>query len=322
MVKSTPAQLFGLRMGIIGAGNMASRMIQTVSGRSDLSIAAVTSSNAERRRAAAAQANSAEAADIVDLIRTGIDLVYVASSTDDHYAEVLTALRSGVAVLCEKPLAPTLTEVEHLVAESQDRGVLLVEGMWSRYLPAGRLVAELHPATSADPVRLVTSTLGYGVDRDPTRRWFSPTPGSGAILDLGVYGLDLALQLLGPPLQSHTAVTRTDGVISQAAITGEHEGSALSSSTVTFHGAAHGGATIVTDQRVTVLEGEFQRAHTVSTTVADTVRRHDTSFAGSGLDFELDDFVGCFLDGAIESPTNPHRDTLALHRWLDTAQPE
>ena len=90
--------------------------------------------------------------------------MYVASVAGDHYAQVLTALRAGVAVLCEKPLAPTLGEVQHLVAEAQHRRVLLVEGMWSRYLPAGRMVADLHaqPEIAETPLR---NELGVGFSR-------------------------------------------------------------------------------------------------------------------------------------------------------------
>jgi predicted dehydrogenase len=82
-----------------------------------------------------------------------------------------------------------------------------MEGMWTRFLPAVKeLVARVGEGAVGE-VRLATLELGHPAVFDPEHRLFAKALGGGALLDLGVYPVSLALLLFGPPIAVHAQAT-------------------------------------------------------------------------------------------------------------------
>ena len=69
------------------------------------------------------------------LARGDIQAVYVATPHAQHAQAVDTALRAGCGVLCEKSLTPGRAQAEPLVALARERGLFLMEAVWTRFLP-------------------------------------------------------------------------------------------------------------------------------------------------------------------------------------------
>ena len=65
-----------------------------------------------------------------------IDILYVGTITALHAEHALMALRGGKHVLCEKPFASSSAQVAEMYAAADEAGVLLQEGMWTRFFPA------------------------------------------------------------------------------------------------------------------------------------------------------------------------------------------
>eukprot|EP01046_Picozoa_sp_COSAG06_P097075 COSAG06_NODE_43184_length_374_cov_0.938182_1_plen_110_part_10 len=65
-----------------------------------------------------------------------IDILYVGTITSLHAEHSLMALRGGKHVLCEKPFASNGAEVAEMYAAADEAGVMLQEGMWTRFFPA------------------------------------------------------------------------------------------------------------------------------------------------------------------------------------------
>ena len=65
-----------------------------------------------------------------------IDILYVGTITSLHAEHALMALRGGKHVLCEKPFASNGLEVAEMYAAADEHGVMLQEGMWTRFFPA------------------------------------------------------------------------------------------------------------------------------------------------------------------------------------------
>ena len=62
--------------------------------------------------------------------------MYVGSINPAHLPLARLYLEAGKAVLCEKPLAINLRETRQLLQLARDRGVFLMEAIWSRCIPA------------------------------------------------------------------------------------------------------------------------------------------------------------------------------------------
>ncbi|MFV0463158.1 MAG: Gfo/Idh/MocA family protein [Nostocoides sp.] len=127
-----------LRMGIVGAGNIASiAQLPSLVDRDDVELTALVSrredpSGLVRRWGFKAVHGSVEEM----LERESLDAVFVLTPRSEHAATVETCLRFGVDVFCEKPLATSTADAERLadLADSLDRVVMV--GLNRRYAPA------------------------------------------------------------------------------------------------------------------------------------------------------------------------------------------
>lgn len=92
-----------------------------------------------------------------------VDATYVATPNVSHAPCAMRLLEAGKAVLCEKPLATTIQEVERLVAKAQQRNTFLMEGMWTRCFPATVKARELLKKGIIGPVVAVQAEFGYEI---------------------------------------------------------------------------------------------------------------------------------------------------------------
>jgi predicted dehydrogenase len=85
-----------------------------------------------------------------------IDAVYIATPHPQHAGAIEAALHAGKPVLCEKPLVATAAQAARVVALARERGVFLMEALWTRFLPLyGLLRAVVDGADGIGPVRAV-----------------------------------------------------------------------------------------------------------------------------------------------------------------------
>ncbi|OQO00632.1 hypothetical protein B0A48_13122 [Cryoendolithus antarcticus] len=126
------------------------------------------------------------------------DIVYISTPHPLHYEEMLKALECKRNILVEKPATMNAAQYRKCIELANQQGVVLMEAMWTRYLPATKyLKDELLPKIGK--VRRVYSDFSFpivGPDLQDTSRFLDKAAGAGALLDQGVYALtwvDLAL---------------------------------------------------------------------------------------------------------------------------------
>ncbi|NWZ01831.1 DHDH dehydrogenase, partial [Loxia curvirostra] len=125
----------------------------------------------------------------------GVDVVDVGAVNPAHLPAGLLFLRRGRPVLMEKPMALGAREVAQLVGTARDKGVFLMEGFWTRFFPAWRRLRSLAAGGALGTPLVLRGSLGFNLGG--VRRLREPGLGGGALLDLGGYGLQMALALLG-----------------------------------------------------------------------------------------------------------------------------
>jgi len=128
------------------------------------------------------------------LARDDIDAVYISTVHTTHAELTIRALEAGKAVLCEKPAALTLDEVERMLVTAARVGLPFVEAHKTRFSPfADTLNALVAREAGAGERRLTATRGGASVSRDG--RLFDPAVGGGSILDIGCYPVGLAVQI-------------------------------------------------------------------------------------------------------------------------------
>lgn len=126
------------------------------------------------------------------------DIVYISTPHPLHYEHVQRALYHKRNVLVEKPATMNRPQYEKLIALALHQGVVLMEAMWTRYLPATRyLQEELLPRIGE--VKRVYAEFSFPIvsqDLSLSSRFLDKQAGAGSLLDQGVYALtwaDIAL---------------------------------------------------------------------------------------------------------------------------------
>lgn len=210
-----------IRWGILGAGQVARGFAQGLRALPDARLVAVasrTAANAQSfaRRYGVPQVHSSFA----DLVRDPqVDVVYVATPHHRHMEDCLLCLEHGKAVLCEKPFTVNARQARAVIDAARRQKRFCMEAMWMRFTPAVRKAHELVARGAIGELRMLQADFGVANQFDPNSRLFDPRLAGGALLDLGVYPLSLAVMLLGIPEHITTqAAIGMSGVDDQAAI--------------------------------------------------------------------------------------------------------
>ena len=132
-----------------------------------------------------------------------IDAVYIATPNATHYDLSKQMLISGKHVLCEKPICVHPAEYEELLSIANTHGLVYLEAMMNAHLPRLKVLQEtLSGAGAVVSARLDFSQRSSKIDRvrqGEVFSTFSKAACGGALMDLGVYSVYMALQLFGYP---------------------------------------------------------------------------------------------------------------------------
>jgi predicted dehydrogenase len=174
-----------------------------------------------------------------------VDIVYVATPNSDHRPSALMMIDAGKSLLCEKPFMLDATEARDVIALARHQSVFCMEAMWMRFMPAVIELVDRVRAGALGQVQSATIELGHCFDVDPAHRLFDPALGGGALLDLGVYTVSLAVLLFGPITAVKSVVTMgATGVDERVAALLSHAGGCRSSIGASLRTRLSNGATV------------------------------------------------------------------------------
>ncbi|ESS05563.1 MAG: putative dehydrogenase related protein [uncultured archaeon A07HB70] len=154
----------------------------------------------DRAAAAADRLGFARATTDLDGALADVDALYVAAPNDRHAAASTAALDRDVAVLCEKPLAPTVDAAERMARAADRSGAVAGTAFNYRFSPPTRAARRLISAGDLGTVRRVRAHYlqDWLVDPDAPWSWRldADRAGSGALGDLSAHSVDLVSFLL------------------------------------------------------------------------------------------------------------------------------
>jgi predicted dehydrogenase len=321
---------------LIGPGKIARRFAHALSGMPGSRLAAVHGRDPGRAAAFAAECQSSwpdaagaarVTADLADLLADpSIDAVYIATPHAQHGAPVRAALLAGKPVLCEKPLVPTHAEGEALVALARERGVFLMEAVWTRFLPAYDVLGSWLRRQAIGPLRAIESTFCFPASFDPHSRLFDPALAGGALLDVGIYNLTATRWVMAQALGHIPALQRLD-VQGQLAPTGVDlriqgllgfEGGVTAQFCCGLDASAPNALTILGEQGSISLPCNFWESQQLVLRPHGQAEQHlDAPWRINGFEGEIEEAQACIRHGLVESPRMTHAESLAILAWMD-----
>jgi predicted dehydrogenase len=249
-----------------------------------------------------------------------VDVVYIATPHAGHRDAAMTAIAAGKHVLVEKPFTLNEREAAELVDAAREKGVFLMEAMWTRFLPHIATIHELIAAGELGDIVQVFAEQGIWFDPEhPEHRLYERSLGGGALLDLGVYPVSLALSLLGAPDRIvSTATTTATGVDAQTTAVLQYDGGAQAITTSTLSAWTRTGAVIAGTKARIELEPRWMMPVPFALITRDGERtEYPNEYVGHGLREEAREVARCIRAGLRESPLMTHDFTLLTMRTLD-----
>jgi len=187
-----------LRWGILGVARINRALIPPIQGAERHELVAIASRDAARAAEAAKQWGIPRAyGSYEDLLADrDVDVVYNPLPNALHAAWTIRAAEAGKHVLCEKPLALTVEEVDRIQDAARRAGVVVAEAFMYRHHPQTLRIAELVKGGSLGTLRLVRGSFSFFLTHEKDPR-LDPAQGGGSLWDVGCYPVSFARFVLG-----------------------------------------------------------------------------------------------------------------------------
>lgn len=314
----------GLRWGILATGFIA-RLFTEDLRASGIEVVAVGSRSQESADAFAARFKIPRAyGSYEELVADAeVDIVYVATPHPQHAENALAALAAGKHVLVEKPFTLNRAEAERVQAFAAERGLLVMEAMWTRYLPHIVRMRELLVGGAIGEIRAVTAAHMQLLPTDPAHRLNDLALGGGALLDLGIYPVSFVWDVLGAPTSVHAVGRLSEtGADTEVATVMTHAGGVVSTTLSSSRAAGASTATVVgTEGRIEIdhfwLAPSTLRLVGPDGTVREEFDGRPASDEGRGMQFEAYAAERLVREGLIDGEVLPIAETVAIMGCLD-----
>jgi len=188
-----------VRFGIIGLGTIAARFASVLNTVEGVELVSVASRDKAKADAFANKFGAKKSYDsYIDLVKDNeVDVIYVALTHNFHFEAIKLCLNNKKGVMCEKPIAINKKDMDELTTLSKKLNVLLMEAMWTRFIPAFREAKEWIKSGRIGDVKLVNASFCFNVPFDPENRLFNPKLAGGSLFDAGVYPIEFTTGIIG-----------------------------------------------------------------------------------------------------------------------------
>ena len=312
-----------IKFGILATGNIANSMAKAVQNLEETECYAAASRTYEKAKDFADKWGFQKAyGSYEELVNDSeVDLIYVASPHSHHYEHAKLCLEHGKHVLLEKAFTVNVSQAEELIALSERKGLLLAEAFWPRYMPTRKMLDDLIAQGTIGEVQAVMADFGAPLSH--VERMWNPNLAGGALLDLGVYPINFALQIF----QGQVKSIQSDAVMSPQGV------DYMNGITLTFD-----------DNRIAVLHSNmlacmgnrgvvygdkgFIELYEINNPKEIRVFNQNKELTASypapeqinGYEYEALACVRAINAGQIECEEMPHSETLRLMKILDTVR--
>lgn len=315
-----------MNIGILGAGTVARKMAIALRGMReqgrDVCLYAVASRSMERARAFAEEWGAQRAYGSYEEMVSDprVDLVYIATPHSHHAQHMALALSQGRSVLCEKAFTANARQAEEAIALARRKNVFLGEAMWTRFLPARRVIADLIAEGAIGEPRVMTAQLGH--DNLHMERIVRPELAGGALLDLSVYTLNFASMFFGDDVaRIDTQAQLTDlGVDHTESITLTYGDGKVAQLFATVLGALDCGASIGGSKGYLRIDRcNNPRRIEVYSNQRGTgpLRVVEAPIEFNGFEYQIEACMRALSAGKTEFEEMPHAQTLRMMRLMD-----
>ncbi len=251
-----------------------------------------------------------------------VDVIYIASPHAFHYEHAMLCLRHGKAVLCEKPFTINAPQSRKVFEYAKKQELFIMEALWTRFLPHYIKTRQHLESGAIGSIKFLRAEFGFKPNPPIPQRLSDPALGGGALLDVGIYPVFLALDLLGTPDEIDAKMIPMDtGVDAQCSIRFMYKNGSVA------HLLGSLAAKLGTEAEISGEAGRLlltSRFHEPTGTIlyfknadANPTEILVEKTQGNGYEFEATHVTQCLRQSLKESPIFPPNQTMRLMETLD-----
>ena len=312
-----------IRWGIMGLGSIAKKFAQDLLTINGATLHAVASRSQEKANKFALKYNAKQAyGSYSDMVKdANLDAVYIATPHALHNENTLLCLDHNIAVLCEKPFAMNNQEVSTLINKAKEKNTLLMEALWTYFLPQYQFVLNALKQQTYGEVLKIEADFGFYRDFDDTTRLFNKKLGGGSLLDIGIYPIFLALSTLGTPDNIEAKATKfKNGADASCDMVFHYKNNKKAILKSTLLQDTPTTATIYCEKGTLKINEGFYRPSTVTTCLNNEVKTIDFTETTHGYKHETIHFNNLLLNNKTESPIMTFNFSKKLITTLDNVR--
>ncbi len=247
-----------------------------------------------------------------------VELVYVATPHSHHFEHMMLCLEYGKHVICEKAFTMNASQAKKIRETAREKGLFVAEAIWTRYMPSRKLIQDVIDSGVIGKVNTLTANLSYVIDGK--QRITDPALAGGALLDIGIYGINFAMMHFGDDIDRvESSVQLTDtGVDAMETITIFYRDGRMAVLTHSIYcrsdrkGIFHG------DKGYIVVEN-INNPQSVSVYDLNDhqIAYYDVPKQVNGYEYEFAEAVRCIRAGKLEPDSMPLAETVKVMEFMD-----
>ncbi len=314
-----------IRWGIIGAGRIAHQFAAAFAHVSNAELVAVAARDESRAREFARRWSIPAAHSGYPSLYASadVDALYIATPHTLHLEQASAALCAGKAVLCEKPITVSAEQCRQLIELATRQQRYLAEAMWTLFLPAIRQAQTWVAEGRIGTLTHISADFGYPMTYSPHGREYDPVLGGGALLDMGIYPITLALQFFADdPITMHSSAHFAENGVEDHVSMLWNFGSASATLTTSFRSKLPNVACIIgTDGYIRI--PDFWRARECSLfQMEERINHFSAGRAGNGFEYEIQAVSKDIGEGRLASEIVPLQTSLRVQTVMDRIRAE
>ena len=310
-----------MKLGVLGCGHIVRKVASAWAALPEIECYAAASRTPGKAESFAADFGFEKVYhSYEDMLRDPeVELVYVATPHSHHYEHMMLCLEYGKNVICEKAFTMNAAQAEKVRDFAKEKGLYVAEAIWTRYMPSRKMINDLLESGIIGKVNTLTANLSYVIyDK---QRIYDPALAGGALLDIGVYGINFMLMHFGDDIQrveSSVQLTET-GVDAVETITVFYNDGRIAVLTHSIYCRSDRMGIIHGDQGYLVVDNINNPLSIRVYNMEDKlIAQYEAPAQVNGYEYEFAEAVRCIREGKCEPDSMPLAESIQVMAFMDS----
>ena len=247
-----------------------------------------------------------------------VDAIYLATPHGLHYEQIKMILEYNKPILVEKAFCMNTKEAEEVLKLAEEKKVLVMEAMWTRFLPAIKKLEEIVNSNKYGKVKFIQATFNFEGDLSKSNRLMNKELGGGAIYDIGIYPLTLCNLLLGKPTELEAeGELDNEGVDVSSSYVYSVDG-VLGMCNCSFNRPLERTAKLILEKAYIYMPSFWaSEGFEIRDLNNELLEKIELPFECNGFEYQIRSFIKTLEEGKIENSTMPHSKTIEMLKIID-----